>query len=326
MSHSAYYSFHINVERELLEIENIENDLTYLCNITQSELLKSSVQNLFSDISELKQQIVDIGNINGSYNANAEAYFHIQKSKLLKRIQNMQIGVSFADLMEEQNDKLNNLIVENGFLSQIAIERLQKENTTVTPENFANMIQIIKQKQIDDQKHNSLKNEMKQYVLSQDIDSDLKGSLLNEFAFISNYQELADFLPYVKETINKYKEAMHKYKIYSDILAKHKYKSKKIEFVIQTDPENKLKPRYAFITKFNNPFVKNNSFMLTINLDGTISYDIGDYEKHMCWSLAEQVEEDLKKSGYFIKDKQISRSISGARPLQNAKKLKEENN
>ncbi|MCU4706353.1 hypothetical protein [Mycoplasma sp. CSL7503-lung] len=325
MSHAAFIQFKINVETEKREIQDIKDNLEQLKNITNSSLVKSSINKIMIEINSIYSQIIKIGQLNGEYGEDKNSIiekYNIEKSKLLKVVQNMSIDVSFDDIIKETTQQINNLILENGFLSKIVLEKLKNKNIELNPKNFNDMLAIVKQEKIDEEKHSFLKEELKKYVLKQDIDPKLKGSLLNEFMFISNYQELSDYAPYVKEIINKYNEALNKNKVYSEIFKKYKYKHKSIEFVIQTDPENKLKPKYSFISKFKNPLLKNNAFTLTLNLEGTVSYDIGDYEGHMCWSLAETVEQDLKKYGYFKSSQIITRGVSGARPLTKAQKMK----
>ncbi|QKT05405.1 hypothetical protein [Mycoplasma sp. OR1901] len=325
MSHAAFIQFKINIETEKKEIQDIKDNLQQLKNFTSSNLVKNGIDKIMGEINSVENQLKEIGELNGEYGENYNSViekYNIEKSRLLKVVQNMSIDVSFDQIIEEKTREVNDLILENGFLSKIVLQRLQNENMSLNPDNFKNMLAIIKQEKINDEKHSYLKEELKNYVLKQDIDQKLKGSLLNEFMFINNYQELSDYAPYVKEIINQYNEALKKNKTYLEIFKKYKYKHKSIEFIVQTDSENKLKPKYSFISKFKNPLLKNNTIALTLNLEGTVSYDIGDYEGHMCWSLSESVEEDLKKYGYFKNSQLITRGVSGARPLSKVQKMK----
>ncbi|MCS4537199.1 hypothetical protein NXS15_03610 [Mycoplasma sp. CSL7475-4] len=329
MSHAAFISFEINIETEKREIEDIKKNLISLANSVNSQLVCEEIDKIMSRVQDIEKRLEAIGKIKGEVadqdfvsEQDLIEKYNLQKSNLIKTVQNMTIDVSFDDIINERTRLINELIVQNGFLSKIVLEKMSELQLDFTPENFTKVLSQVKQENIDKQKHSSLKEELKKYVLEQNVDPKLKGSLLNEFMFIDNYQELADYAPYVKEILNQYHEAIHKNEIYKSIFKKYKYTHKNIEFIVQTDAENKTKPRYLFISKFKNSALKNNSFILNLNLDGTVSYDIGDYENHMCWSLAENVEQDLVKFGYVKSKKIITRGVSGARPLTREAKMK----
>ncbi|MCV3754064.1 hypothetical protein [Ureaplasma zalophigenitalium] len=331
MSHSASVRYNINTNSEKTEIDALKSQL---CNLRKTINTKYIIQSIDSQLESLNDlehrlQYLDknlkkpIFDVDVLHLDKKVLEYTMSKSRLIKVISNLSIDFSFKNLIKLEDQEISDLILQNGFLSNIVICRLEEENLSISPENFLRKLEEIKQERINEEQTEKIRNEIKNLVLSQKIDDKLKRSLLNEFLFITNYQELADFVPYATEIINQYNEALKKHKIYTQLLEKHKYKHKKIEFIIQRDAEDKLKPRYAFISKFSNPLKKNNEFLLTFNLDGSISYDIGDYEKHMCWSLSDELEKDLEKHGYFVKTKNITRSVSGARPLSNARKLRE---
>ncbi|QBF34827.1 hypothetical protein EG856_02790 [Mycoplasmopsis phocirhinis] len=329
MSHSAFISFEINIDTEKRELADIKNNLINVSNLINSHLVKNEINKLLLQVKQIEDELINIGQIkgervNGNYDNKDTLIqkYNLRKSNLIKIVQNMSINVSYDDIVNERTHLINNLIVSNGFLSKLVLQRLEESRMEFTADNFNLILDQIKQETIDTEKHASLKEELKNYVLSQKIDPKLKGSLLNEFMFINNYQELSDYAPYVKEVINQYNEALNKNKIYTTIFKKYKYTNKSIEFIIQKDNQNKTKPRYLFISKFKNTSLNGNAFTLNLNFDGSVSYEIGDYERHMCWSLAQNVEQDLNEFGY-VKNKQIiTRAISGARPLSKERKMK----
>ncbi|MCV3743549.1 hypothetical protein OF377_01435 [Ureaplasma sp. ES3154-GEN] len=331
MSHAVTITFEINTDTERGEINDLRQSLLNLQSVVHSQLVANCINDLLEQLQKVEDQLIAISGLHtetGSRNSIDQKFleYERQKSHLLKTVQNLQIDVSYEELINENNQIIHNLIIENGFLSKIVIDQLESQGLNINPENFLSVLNEVKQANIDQEKYNNLKTSLTEMLMKQNVDHKLKGTLLNEFMMMQNYQELADFAAYVKEVVNNYNEALKKQKIYEHIFAKHNYKPRKLEFIIKKDDENKLRPTFAFIADFVNQKQHNNILKLTLNLDGTVSYDIGDYERHMCWNLAENVQQDLLAYNYKYAKQTLTRNASNARPLARAMKQKTGNN
>ncbi|UUD36858.1 Uncharacterised protein [Mycoplasmopsis californica] len=265
-----------------------------------------------SKIEQTKDQKLTI-------NSNEDASFVLQKYKdeLIKKITNFISTITNSDLYSnfEYSNKsfsINEWIDKYGLLVSDALEIIKNKQLLINDENIGTIIDEILNKKCASEFREKILFEINKKIENKFSGlPDLKFYFKNKVLSLKTYQELNDFNIFIGSKEFSYKKMKELEKVVAEGLSKirgyYLVKERKIERKIDESGQ------MYFVYHFKNQ--KNESFDLKISEELKIEYKIGDYKEHCCEETSKKLWEFLEKRNIQIRQKQIIREFSNAKPL-----------
>lgn len=329
MSHSIKMQIELSSEKEVESLIAMNNDLEEFVhkNHFVSATFKKEIDQIKEEI-EKQIQYLSIPKIEtisttteNAMQEKEKAYFRHQKSVdgIIKRMENLKASLNYTEeflkLINDDEHKIQNIVVSNGWMAFSAIDNLNSKNVRITPENLKEEIEIIR---LDQTLDNLIANaKAKNYILVENAPLPIAFKK-HLFAMNSSYttlNELTDFVAYLGTLSKKYMERKTIIEATISKIQKMGFKAVNIEY----DFYSKLGMiGFAAILHVKNEVNKTIDFIF--DMDGSLEYKMGNYEKHFCEADSEKLMIFLR--GMFnVKNEQITRNVSNAAPILKAAKI-----
>ncbi|MGZ9762656.1 hypothetical protein ACXYRQ_04245 [Mycoplasma sp. 394] len=324
MSHAAVITHSICIDAEKQELNKINDEVTELYNNASSELFQEQCKEILESVAASLNTLESFSETRQIYENQVtarETEFQYQKHRIFKQLENLKLNLNYIDdifaQIKQDESEINRLILKEGYIANIAIEELKETGTVITTNALQAKISQIRNKEITKQTLDKTKRHIENLIEESTLDIKIKFKLLDELDTKTSPQEISDLLAVIQELNYRNNLTQRKINTYKEALKENGYHLKGTPDVITiTDDKGELRVSFAYVLNFKNN--KDNRFKIIFNLDNSVQYDIGDYEKHMCVTLSEKIQQAVSKKGYLYKDIKILRNISNAKPLLKA--------
>ncbi|MGZ9431348.1 hypothetical protein [Mycoplasma sp. CB776] len=330
MSHSATITFTICTQKEKEELNQYKNFLNDFNNLLSQDIYKNTLNNILSQIDET---ITILNNISGTKTGTiyTQQDYLFQKNNIMKKIQNLDYSTKYLNIYlndikikrENEKEDIQNLFDSYGIIAVNAYEELKNKNIEISFEQLNSKILEIRYEKVHKEKTKEFNKNILQIFKESKFPKEIIDSLFDRLTEISTLQEQSDFLALIKNISSDFFQLDEKIKAYLEAFKIEGYNYVSQKFIIKKDSSKNLND--SFYKQINLKNKNNNPVSLVFDLNGNLTYDIGDYEKHVCHETAQNVQKNVEKKGYIYNDIKITRNASNAKAMTIEIKKEKEN-
>lgn len=327
MSHKAVLAtFCTDAEAEVLRSEI--DDLTNL--LRASEIAKAYSKEINDVLDQLKNELTELQNLNQEEVVDEDFINRWMRERahkvdtILKKVSNLRNSINLASMTKSELQKVSEeilkLIRENGTMVSDAMYSLSSKGLDVTPTSIEKEIESIRNVAIDNTELEKYRAYYKSEIEKTTMPNEFKSAIANELLTIRSSQEVADFSAYLETKKSEYHKTIRMAKQFIDAAGKTlNFKLVERSYKIIKDEEH-IDDLRVIVKLRNN---KNNVIGYSFSLKGSVEYQMGNYEGHMCEADAEKLTDELRDRGYSLNTISITRNVSNAKPIERAAKLNE---
>lgn len=291
---------------------------------TSINTLKRALQENYDD--EFKQYLQEEINKIHNYkqelslipNATSDRAVLQQLDHISKTTANIISSISNAEYFEkkdkELNDLIRNYVKEYGVIATEALQNLKEQKIDLNKTSLSEEIDKIRNNNLQEEKIKKNIDSLYKFIDDQKFDnSDLSYELKTIIRNYKSPQEFSDAFAYIaskKVEVNKI-----------EIIKEDLFEGLKLGGFKSFDLKKTSINEYGITYKvFKAKNLNGNVVTVIISGDGSIKYQLGNYVGHACEKTTEKLLDYLKKQGVAINHYVVTREISNAKPLYQAKK------
>ncbi|CAM9127352.1 hypothetical protein [Mycoplasma todarodis] len=310
MSHSAviilanqYSETLSNCDETIVMIDKLEANMKIGATLTkQIGEMRDSLINFQKELMTGKRTI-DIDRLRD---------LDVEISSKMKRIVGMRGNLDFFTNLEETtthaNEKINEVIVEHGYLARVAIESLKENGETINPEAILKEIDKVATKEQNQTRVKEFMGVVMNMLKELKFNKTIQQNLYMKATHIKNAQEFGDFIAFVESKAQARKNIERILK--DEIVPAAKLVELKREtqkFYI--NDQNEIYAKVKFMDQ------QAGELEMTIDELGKVKYQMGNYKGHLCHTKAKKIWKEVLKERKILSEK-ITRDYSGQERLE----------
>lgn len=313
------------------EVETIRNEIDELQTLLSASEIAKQYQVEFDDlIGKLNDTIKDLEAMNESEVVLDDFLKQWYESRardldsVMKLASNLKNSINLAKMTAQELEKVSleiqSLVRQHGTMVLDAMDSLKKKGIDATGSAIKNEIEIIRNSFLDESKVEQYRSFYRNEIANLAMPDEFKIAIASELTTLQSSQEVADFSAFLEAKKSEYTKTIRLARELMDSAAKTlNFKLVDRSYKVIRDGEHIDDMRIEM--KLRNQ--KNNVIGYSFSLKGSVEYQMGNYEGHMCDADAEVLMTELKKRGYRTNVISITRNISNSRPIERAAKLNE---
>jgi hypothetical protein len=313
------------------EVETINREISELQKMMEMSDIAKNYQSEFDDvIGKLKNTIVDLEKMNKQEQVLddfVKSWYATKARELdsvMKLASNLKNSINLSKMTSEELERVSleiqSLIRQHGTMVLDAMDSLKKQGLDVSSTSIESEISKIRNEFLDQSRLDQYQSFYRNEISKLSMPEEFKVALASEVTSLRSSQEVADFSAFIENKKAEYEKTIRLAKELMDSASKT-LKFKLVDRAYKVIRDGDHIDDMRVVMKLRNQ--KNNVIGYSFSLKGSVEYQMGNYEGHMCDADAEVLMKELKNRGYNINVTSVTRNVSNSKPLQRAAKLNE---